>query len=316
MNEEVAYKEGMDSRAGMRVYTDGSDIDGGVGAAAILFRDGRRRRTLRAYLGESTRHTVYEAELVGILLAAHLLREEGCSQEVEIGIDNQAAMEALNLNKPAPSHYLVDEAQKLLKKLKRKHTTAKLLIQWIPGHMGIEGKELVDTEAKRAAAGDTSPLHTLPAMLRKPLPISASAARRTLDETNIHAAAAHLAGLKRYPRLRSIDASVPSSQFRKLTANLTRKQASLLVQLRTGHAPLNQHLARMGVAESPTCPAYATQRRLLYAELTRDAYSISRLLAHPKAMGPLFRFIIATRRLATTFDGLNTDKQRNRQPTP
>ena len=132
VNKEIVYKEGMDSRAGNKVFTDGSDIDGGVGAAAILFKDRRRRSTLRAYLGESTQHTVYEAELVGILLVAHLLRQEGCRQDVKIGMDNQAAIDALNLNKPVPRHYIVNEAQKSLKTLKLEYPTARLLVQWIP----------------------------------------------------------------------------------------------------------------------------------------------------------------------------------------
>ena len=48
-----------------------------------------------------------------------------------------------------------------------------------------------------------------------------------------HTAAAHLAISKHYPRLISIDASVPSPHFCKLTTDLTCKQASLLVQLCT-----------------------------------------------------------------------------------
>ena len=147
------------------------------------------------------------------------------------------------------------------------------------------------------------------------------------------AAAAHLAISKRYPRLGSTDASVPSPRFHKLAADLTRKKASLLVQLRMGHVPLNQHLVRIRAVESPlcptyykreetvrhyllACPAYASQRRSLHAELSRDADSVSQFLAHPKAMGPLFRFIVATRRWGSTFDGLNTERQHARQSTP
>ena len=76
-DKDRAYKEVVESRAGTKVFTDGSDIDGGVGAAAILFKDGQRQGTLRAYLRAMASHMVYEAELVGILLAAHLLRTEG-----------------------------------------------------------------------------------------------------------------------------------------------------------------------------------------------------------------------------------------------
>ena len=95
--------------------------------------------TLRAYLGESTQYTVYEVELIGIFLAAHLLRWEGCNQGVEIGIDNQADMNTLNLNKPVPGHYIVDEAQKLLKKVKLEYPASNLLVGGYQDTWGLKG---------------------------------------------------------------------------------------------------------------------------------------------------------------------------------
>ena len=332
-DKDGAYREGTESRAGTKIFTDGSDIDGGVGAAAILFKDGQRRGTLRAYLGATASHTVYEAELVGILLATHLIKTEGCSQETEICTDSQAAISALNLDRPAPSHYLVDKACRALKKVRLEHPAVELLVRWIPGHMGIEGNELADLDAKKAAAQDASPPHALPTSLRTPLPTSSSASKREHIETIKREAAAYLAQSKRYPRLHALDATAPSARFRKLTAKLSRRQASLLVQLRTGHIPLNHHLARIGATETPTCPAchereetvhhylmvcpaYATQRRALRDVLSRDAHSISQLLAHPKAMKPLFRYISATGGLRPTFGDLSTDRQRGQEPTP
>ena len=198
-DKDEAYREGMESRAGTRVFTDGSDVDGGVGATAILFKDGQRCGTLKFHLGASSSHTVYEAELVGIILAAHLLKVERGGQEAEISVDSQAAMDALNLNKPAPSHYLVNEAHKMLKAVKVQHPTTKLLVRWIPGHMGIEGNELVDSDAKKAASGDSSPPHTLPAFLRNPLPVSSLATKRAFSEMIKQDAAEFLAKSKRYP---------------------------------------------------------------------------------------------------------------------
>ena len=172
-----------------------------------------------------------------------------------------------------------------------------------------------------------------PAHNSNPLPASSSATKRTFNKSIKHDAAEFLVKSKCYSRLRTIDASVPSAHFHKLTAELTHKQASLLVQLRTGHIPLNHHLARIGVVQSPLCPAcrereetvhhfllgctaYASQCQELYAKLSRDAYSIPHLLAHPKALALLFRYISATGRLRTTFDDLIPDRQRTREPTP
>ena len=60
----------------VRVYTDGSAHNGKVGAAAILCRPGKPDRVLRAHLGIDKHHTVYEAELAGILLGLHLIKTE------------------------------------------------------------------------------------------------------------------------------------------------------------------------------------------------------------------------------------------------
>lgn len=92
------------AKPGYRIYTDGSDCDGGVGAAAVLFRPGATDPViLRYHLGASTRHSVYEAELVGLLLLAlvsfHL---------ASCAADNQARLLAVRNRKPHPAHYLVD----------------------------------------------------------------------------------------------------------------------------------------------------------------------------------------------------------------
>src|SRR6266852_5532865 len=45
--------------------------------------------------------------------------------------------------------------------------------------------------------------------------------------------------------LRHIDESAPSNVFQKLTREIPHHHTSILVQLRTVHAPLNKHLHRI-----------------------------------------------------------------------
>lgn len=75
------------------MFTDGSKVDGGVGAAVVL--EGQSRGWSRkAYLGQEGQHTVFEAELVSILLALDLLASHLLSDPAYILLDNQAAIRA------------------------------------------------------------------------------------------------------------------------------------------------------------------------------------------------------------------------------
>ena len=55
------------------IFTDGSCTNGKVGAAASLYVNFNHVATLRYHLGNETEHMVFEAEAVGLILAAHLL---------------------------------------------------------------------------------------------------------------------------------------------------------------------------------------------------------------------------------------------------
>jgi hypothetical protein len=96
---------------------------------------------------------------------------------------------------------------------------------------------------------------------------------------------------------------------------MTRRQSSLLIRLRTGHAPLNKHLYDIKVSENPgceacgnredesvrhyllSCPAYEPARRTLRRKLgTRNAGDIAFLLGKRKALKTPFAYVDQTRR--------------------
>ena len=52
----------------IKVYTNGSVHDGRVGVAAIMTKNGKTIDKLHFHLGKMEGHTVFEAELVGMLL--------------------------------------------------------------------------------------------------------------------------------------------------------------------------------------------------------------------------------------------------------
>jgi len=163
----------------IQIYCDGSGYRGKIGAAAIMFRKDRRPRILKYHLGEDSEHTVYEAEEVGLILAAHLLAtERDLPSPISISIDNQAALQSIKISRSSPSSYLADNLIKMLKKLTKDHRNLDITFRWVPGHEGVHGNEEVDKAAKSAAEGEhqNSPAASLPRILRQgTLPLSISA---------------------------------------------------------------------------------------------------------------------------------------------
>ena len=109
-NKETAKNEDKEDMSHIRVYTDGSGIEGQIGAAAVLYRDGVLKRTKRLRLGSTKHHTVYEEEGIGLILGLELIREEeeGVDGLITIGINNTAAINATHAIRPSPGHYIWD----------------------------------------------------------------------------------------------------------------------------------------------------------------------------------------------------------------
>jgi len=214
-------------------------------------------------------------------------------------------------------HYLADYTLNQLEAIQDRHSGIKLTLAWMLGHTGIEGNECVDEEAKKVAHGESSPQRQLPKMCGKELLFSRSATHQHNAKTIKTKAKKWLKGSPRCQKLQRIDPSMPSSKFRKDTASLVRWQASLLIQLRTGHIPLQKQLHRVGKAV-PDMPRVRHRRRdgpPLPADLPHVSgtqkqdrvpswktgqvcrhLAFDTLLSNPKAFSHLFRYIHYTRR--------------------
>ena len=185
----------------VRVYSDGSSFNGGIGASAILYLRDRLINTLRFYLGTKQEHTVYEAEGVGLVMGLHLLStlHSRFIYPTTLGSDSQAVIRALDNQRSHPSQYIIDSIHQAAEDLYRKqdgiinraHKEAiiaggedwvgrpkgvvDLQVHWVPGHVDFAPNEKADQEAKKAAQGDSSEAKYLPKLLCKPLPLSVSA---------------------------------------------------------------------------------------------------------------------------------------------
>ena len=78
-----------------------------MGATAILIRKDKLEHILHHHLGSKTKHTVYEAKLVGMQLALHLISMEKCNATFcSIAVDNQAILKAFALDMQSPGYHL------------------------------------------------------------------------------------------------------------------------------------------------------------------------------------------------------------------
>ncbi|KAJ6481015.1 hypothetical protein C8R45DRAFT_758310, partial [Mycena sanguinolenta] len=158
---------------------DGSGIDGKIGAAAVLYRDGVEVRTSRKRLGSMKKHTMFEGEGVGANLGMGLLwAEPGIDGDATIAIDSTSAIRATQNIKSQPSSYIWDKWHRHARALQRKHPGIRLNIRWCPGHLNVRGNDRADEEAKHAAQDGSSTNATIPPAFRGVLPWSRSASKQ------------------------------------------------------------------------------------------------------------------------------------------
>ncbi|KAG7403339.1 hypothetical protein Forpe1208_v016515 [Fusarium oxysporum f. sp. rapae] len=98
----------QDELDAIHIYTDGSGIDGSIGAAAVCTTT---QETKSAYMGDETTSTVYAGELQGISLALQIAQEDRSKgnrrSKVAIYTDNQAAIRSTARPKGKSGAYLL-----------------------------------------------------------------------------------------------------------------------------------------------------------------------------------------------------------------
>ena len=119
-SKEESMREDAQAPEHVKLYTDGSAHIGKVGAAAIMTKDGKSLGKLHYYLGNDSEHTVFKAELVGILFGLQLIKNKQLRNlTYTIGVDNQAAIKSLTSKRDKPGHYLAAEILDTASRLQR-----------------------------------------------------------------------------------------------------------------------------------------------------------------------------------------------------
>ena len=320
-SRKESIKEEKNDNADYKVYSDGSGLNGGIGAAAILYKKGQFTpiTKLKLFIGSSKKHNTYEAETIGAILATWAIRSciGTAGKRVSLYIDNQSVIAAVSNPKAKSGQHLTMMLNRLANE-----SACYLELRWISSHSKVKGNEKVDELAKDAANGRSSAGTSLPQALREPVLVSASATKQDhLDKIKARWGDTW-EGSDRGRRISPIDDNFPFNGYRKRTYLLTRSQASTMMQIRCGHIPLNVYLFRINRSETEwcqacldgednmecretvkhflfECPSYSQDREELVEKIRLDHLNLHDIMANTEYMRALGTFIAKTGRFKT-----------------
>ena len=234
-----------------KVFTDGSVGKGLAGVGVyVLFR--LQSGLLSNAKGTKTIARESEMNAYGTELTAILHALETClnstyfvlhASKVTIISDSQSSLQALqHINKQSGQSILL-AIDNLVSKANDAGKTVKF--EWAPAHSKVAGNTKADRLAKMATENNRIPpkaiqLRSITRQLLQPI---LENTRTSLFEKDKKTG--------RYSR--NLDKALPGKHTRKLYASLSREEASVLSQLRTGKCRLNEHLQRICITESADC---------------------------------------------------------------
>lgn len=226
----------------VHVYTDGSAFKGTTNAGCgvlIHFPDGQKQEISKA-CGHFCSN--YAAELIGIETATtHLLKSfqetPNQARDTVIFTDSLSALQAID-NNPAEEREIITIASQI------NNMTAKygirIIIQWIPSHIGLAGNEQADRLAKKGA-------HLIQPERQVPYQTAKNIIKQAFREEWMNEWARGNTG-------RTVYSHMSTTKPKDNLKLLNRNDQTTIFRLRTQHVPLNQYLNRINPEHLPLCP--------------------------------------------------------------
>jgi len=140
----------------INIFTDGSKIGGKVGAAAVIIKDDIVLHKSMYKLHERCSNN--QAEQIAILKALEKIQSLQLAEDTEkIVVVNTDSKVTLDRLQKRNKHYIqIRNIRKEIKRLDDQKWT--VLFNWVKAHVGIEGNEMADRLAKKAATDNIGEL--------------------------------------------------------------------------------------------------------------------------------------------------------------
>ena len=214
----------------------------GVGGAVTLpasVYGSAKLGTFSSTLGPRSEQNLYSGELVateralGTLLALR-------SSRIVLSTRNKAAVLTLRQPRQQSGQQHIGHIYESVRTLRRNGNT--VTIQWLPASEDNKLWEIAKGKAREATQQGAAPQTKTPRMRSTTLNVARSkrgTSNHLPDKVGAHS--------------KRVDAALPGKHTRQLYDRLSWKEASVLAQLRTGMARLNDYLHRLGVVPSDQC---------------------------------------------------------------
>jgi ribonuclease HI len=222
----------------VRIAVSSSSRNGVVGMGGAIKIQNKETMPFSTTLGKRDEHNPYSGELAAMAKALSMLSEIRF-RNIALISRNKAAVLSLGRPRQQSGQEYISRFYRAARALKRDGNTVSVL--WLPASEECELAKLAKQNAKNSTRSSATPQTQLPRMKSTTLNI----ARKTLTTTK--------APEKTGKYSKTLDSALPGKHTRRLYDKLSRKEAAVLAQLRTGMARLNTFLYRIRASTTDQC---------------------------------------------------------------
>ncbi|XP_070070046.1 uncharacterized protein [Drosophila takahashii] len=229
------WKTGRDQTQHLNIYTDGTKMEGGVGAG-LYCTDPEIRLSFKL----PNDCSIFQAEVFAIRKAAEVAQNINRPHDVvNLFVNSQAAIRSMQSSTVNSKNVMASREA-----LDNLSTTKSLRIYWVPSHQGIDGNETADVLAKEGVELASDRTENVPVSLR------------TLQSALEKQADTRAKSRWRNTKTCRISRTMCKERNDKLSQyvlRLPRKDCRLLVGILTGHCLATSHATTLGVLNSRAC---------------------------------------------------------------